>query len=106
MTLGITVFGIIQSHVFSNKLASMFSGGGAAPEGVNLSDPNTILTPDTRAKIPTEVLDKITEGLSSSLVHTFAWAIIPSVIALLAAFVMSKEKFDPASELGEYTASH
>lgn len=37
MTLGITVFGIIQSHVFSNKLASMFSSGGAAPVGVNLT---------------------------------------------------------------------
>lgn len=106
MTLGITVFGIIQSHIFSNKLTSMFSKGGAAPEGVNLSDPSTILTPDTRAKIPSEVLDKITEGLSSSLVHTFAWAIIPSVIALMAAFVMSREKFDPASELEEFTASH
>ncbi|MEK5254638.1 MFS transporter [Paenibacillus sp. FSL F4-0125] len=42
MTLGITVFGIIQSHVFANKLASMFSSGGAAPIGVNLSDPSTI----------------------------------------------------------------
>lgn len=84
----------------------MFSKGGAAPEGVNLSDPSTILTPDTRAKIPSEVLDKITERLSSSLVHTFAWAIIPSVIALMAAFVMSREKFDPATELEEFTASH
>ena len=106
MTLGITVFGIIQSHLFTNKLASMFSSGGGAPEGVNLNDPSTILTPETRGEIPTQVLDKITEALSSSLVHTFAWAIIPSVIALLAALFMSKEKFDPASELEEYSVSH
>ena len=106
MTLGITVFGIIQSHVFTSKLASMFSGGGQMPEGVDLSDPRNILTPETRDKIPAEVLDKITEALSSSMVHTFAWAIIPSVLALLAAFAMSKEKFDPAAEMEEYAASH
>ncbi|MBP1989651.1 MDR family MFS transporter [Paenibacillus eucommiae] len=107
MTLGITVFGIIQSHVFMNKLASMFgSGGGQMSEGVDLSDPRNILTPETRDQIPAPILDKITEALSSSIVHTFAWAIIPSVIALLAAFAMSKEKFDPSAELEAYSASH
>ncbi|WP_256757816.1 MDR family MFS transporter [Cohnella sp. WQ 127256] len=106
MTLGITVFGIIQSHVFMNKLAAMFSGGAQMPEGVDLSDPRKILTPETRDQIPTPVLDKITEALSSSIVHTFAWAIIPAVIALLAALFMSKEKFDPAAEMKEYSASH
>ncbi|NOU66538.1 DHA2 family efflux MFS transporter permease subunit [Paenibacillus sp. LMG 31461] len=106
MTLGITVFGIIQSHHFANKLAGMFSAGGQMPEGVDLSDPRKILTPETRELIPVQVLDKITEALSSSIVHTFAWAIIPSVIALVAAFAMSKEKFDPASELEAYSASH
>lgn len=106
MTLGITVFGIIQSHVFMNKLASKFESGAQMPEGVDLSDPRKILTPETRELIPTEVLDKISEALTSSIVHTFAWAIIPSVIALLGAFAMSKERLDPAAELEEYSASH
>jgi ABC-type glycerol-3-phosphate transport system permease component len=106
MTLGITVFGIIQSHVFMNKLSSMFGGGAPMPEGVDLSDPRKILTPESRGQIPDSILDKITEALSSSIVQTFAWAIIPSVIALLAAFAMSKEKFDPVAEMKEYSASH
>ncbi|MFD0682792.1 MULTISPECIES: MFS transporter [unclassified Paenibacillus] len=106
MTLGITVFGIIQSHTFTNKLAAVFGGGGQMPQGVDLSDPRKILTPETRGQIPAQVLDKITEALSSSIVHTFAWAIIPSVLALLAAFAMSKEKLDPAAELEQYSASH
>ncbi|QGQ99105.1 DHA2 family efflux MFS transporter permease subunit [Paenibacillus psychroresistens] len=106
MTLGITVFGIIQSHVFMNKLGSVFGGGAAVPDGVDLSDPRKILTPETRDLIPTDVLDKITAALSSSLVQTFAWAIIPSVIALVAAIAMSKEQFDPAAEMEEYAASH
>ncbi|BBI33800.1 MDR family MFS transporter [Cohnella abietis] len=106
MTLGITVFGIIQSHVFMNKLATIFGNGAQIPEGVDLSDPRKILIPETRSQIPTQVLDKITEALSSSIVQTFAWAIIPSAIALLTAFAMSKEKLDPAAELEEYSASH
>jgi EmrB/QacA subfamily drug resistance transporter len=106
MTLGITIFGIIQSHKFANKLGTIFGSGGQMPESVNLSDPSKILTPETRGHIPTEILDKITEALSSSLVQTFAWAIIPAVIALIAAFAMSKEKFDPAAEMEEYSASH
>ncbi len=106
MTLGITIFGIIQSHTFTNRLASMFGGGGQMPEGIDLSDPRKILTPETRSNIPTQVLDQITEALSSSIVHTFAWAIIPAVIALIAAFAMSKEKLNPSAELEEYSASH
>ncbi|SLJ95318.1 MULTISPECIES: MDR family MFS transporter [unclassified Paenibacillus] len=108
MTLGITVFGIVQSHVFASKLVSFFgnSNGSEQGGGVNLSDPSLVLKPDTRADIPAPMLDKITEALSSSIVHTFAWAIIPAVIALLAAWFMSKEKFDPASESDEYLASH
>ncbi|WP_211746075.1 MDR family MFS transporter [Paenibacillus sp. Marseille-Q4541] len=106
MTLGITVFGIIQSHLFANKLTAMFGSGAQVPDSVDLSDPSKILTPGTREQIPDSILEKITEALSSSLAHTFAWAIIPSVIALIAAFAMSREKFDPASEMEEYTASH
>ncbi|TXK84435.1 MDR family MFS transporter [Paenibacillus sp. N3.4] len=106
MTLGITVFGIIQSHTFTKKLTSAFAGGGQMPQGFDLSDPRKILTPGTRDTIPSQILDKITEALSSSIVHTFAWAIIPAVIALLASLLMSKEKLDPAAELEEYSASH
>ncbi|RAV19406.1 MDR family MFS transporter [Paenibacillus contaminans] len=106
MTLGITVFGIIQSHVFTNKLAAVFESGGPMPAGVDLSDPSKILTPETRDSIPAQVLGQITDALSSSIVHTFAWAIIPAVIALLAAFVMSKEKFDPTAEQDQYSAAH
>ncbi|WP_425270923.1 DHA2 family efflux MFS transporter permease subunit [Paenibacillus ferrarius] len=105
MTLGITVFGIIQSHTFTSKLSSAF-GGGQMPQGFDLSDPRKILTPETRDKIPAQILDKITEALSSSIVHTFAWAIIPAAVALLAALFMSREKLDPAAQMEEYSAGH
>jgi hypothetical protein len=109
MTIGITVFGIIQSNVFLNKLASAFGTGGnqnQIPEGLNLKDPHALLTPDARAKIPHDLLDKITEMLSSSIVNTFAWAIIPAVLALFVAFFMGSKKLDSSSEVEEYVSSH
>jgi hypothetical protein len=42
-------------------------------------------------------LDKITEGLSSSIAVTFACGLIPAVLAVIAAIAMSKEKLDPAT---------
>ncbi len=46
MTLGITVFGIIQSHSFTSKLAAAFAGGGGQmPQGSLTSDPHSLLDP-------------------------------------------------------------
>ncbi|MBB6673439.1 MDR family MFS transporter [Cohnella nanjingensis] len=95
MTIGITVFGIIQSHSMNNKLTALFSGGGGQsqiPAGIDLSDPSAILSSETRDAIPQQVLEKITSALSSSISHTFAWAIIPSVLALVFSFFMGREK--------------
>ncbi|REE78898.1 EmrB/QacA subfamily drug resistance transporter [Paenibacillus taihuensis] len=109
MTIGITVFGIIQSHVMTGKLKDAFAGsegGGQLPANLDLSDPRAILTPETRKLIPTEVLDKIVSALSSSITYTFLWAIIPSVLALLFAFFMGREKLDAIAESSEYGPSH
>ncbi|MFC5702839.1 MDR family MFS transporter [Cohnella faecalis] len=111
MTLGITVFGIIQSHSFLNKLAGEFGGGEgggqlAMPEGLDFQDPHSLLDPLTRAQIPQDALDKITDILSSSIVNTFAWAIIPAVLALVVSLFMGRSKLDPAAEQEAYNASH
>jgi hypothetical protein len=109
MTIGITVFGIIQSHVFMRKLTDTFAGSGdQMPSEELLSDPHVLLSPETRAELPAPVLDKITEALSSSIVQTFAWGIIPAVLALGAAFFMGRDKLEATEENdGEgYSASH
>lgn len=110
MTIGITTFGIIQSHIFTNKLMKFFksrSGGGAKiPEGLNIKDPHSLLSPEARAHIPHEILDPIRKILSSSIVYTFAWAIIPAMLALLAAFFMGSKKLDMKAEAQEYAGGH
>ncbi|KQX54434.1 MDR family MFS transporter [Paenibacillus sp. Root444D2] len=94
MTIGITIFGIIQSHSLTRHLSDAFTGSGqsAMPQGLDFKDPHALLDPATRTQIPEQVLGKISEGLSSSIVATFAWGLIPAVLALAAAFAMSKEK--------------
>ncbi|MDD9267405.1 MDR family MFS transporter [Paenibacillus sp. GCM10023248] len=100
MTLGITVFGIIQSHAFTRKLTDAFAGQGEMPAGIAASDPHTLLDPAKRYDIPGPILEKISSALSSSIVLTFAWTVVPAVIAFACAIAMSKEKLDPTQEHG------
>ncbi|MGX4587892.1 MDR family MFS transporter [Paenibacillus chitinolyticus] len=104
MTLGITIFGIIQSHAFTRKLTESFAGQAQAPQGLDTSDARSLLDPAKRALIPAPVLDKITQALSSSIVHTFAWTVLPAALALVCAIAMSREKLDPNQQHGP--ASH
>ncbi|SFB09036.1 drug resistance transporter, EmrB/QacA subfamily [Cohnella sp. OV330] len=141
MTLGITVFGIIQSHAMARKLsdalgagslggdaaadgtaatagdtgagslggAAASGGGSAGPDslgGLNLSDPHALMEPAARAHIPHDLLAKVTDGLSSSISATFMWSLIPAVLALAAALLMSRERMDPAAEAEAYAAQH
>lgn len=72
MTLGITIYGIIQKNLFTNRISSLF------PSSHLYSDPHSILTPETRGELPTPVLDKLTDSLSSSLTHMFLWLLFLS----------------------------
>lgn len=99
MTTGITVFGIIQSHLFTKKLTSAFAGmNGKIPNSLDMSDPHALLDPAKRSLIPKPVLDHISEALSSSIVYTFGWTIIPAIVSLIFALAMSKEKMDPSMD--------
>ena len=108
MTLGITIYGILQSHAMTRNLTDSFAGGGAdsLPANVDFTDPHVLLTPAARAQIPERALGAITDGLSSSIAHTFAWGLIPAGLALVAALAMSREKLDPRAETEAYAASH
>ncbi|SFE35787.1 drug resistance transporter, EmrB/QacA subfamily [Paenibacillus algorifonticola] len=87
MTVGITVFGIIQRNSFTNGMTDAFSGssGGAALPSENVRQ---ILTPEKRESIPAEVMDKIISALSHSISTTFMWSIVPAVLALACVLLM------------------
>ena len=109
MTVGITTFGIIQSHRFTSLLADAFAGQGGTrgpgTAGFDLQDPHSLLSPETRAAIPHQVLDQITGSLSSSIAYTFAWAIVPAALALLTACFMGSQKLDRSAESQEMAVS-
>ncbi|PWW02435.1 EmrB/QacA subfamily drug resistance transporter [Paenibacillus cellulosilyticus] len=107
MALGITIFGIIQSHSMLSKLTeSLGKGDIAVPADLNLSDPHSLLNPAFRQSIDPQLLDTVTAGLSGSIEATFAWSLIPAVLALMAAFLMTKDKMEPVVEGEEVATAH
>jgi len=108
MTLGITVYGIIQSHAMTNRLTEAFagSGQGGPPPGISLEDPREMLAPEARAMIPADILETIARALSESIVLTFLLALIPAALAFAAALAMGREKLDPTQQDGEFAGGH
>ncbi|RIW28042.1 DHA2 family efflux MFS transporter permease subunit [Bacillus salacetis] len=96
MTIGITVFGTLQTKFFSSNLASAFEGqsGGGFPTG----DPRSLFEPEMREKIPAAVLEKITGAMSDSITATFAYALIPLVIALVFVYLMGSSRLEVAEK--------
>lgn len=92
MTLGITIFGIIQRNHFASELSTAFGDSGQA---ASFGDPRSALTPEARAQIPAPVLEKITNSLSSSISHTFLWAIVPAVLTVVFVLLMPKDRLLP-----------
>lgn len=111
MTIGITTFGIIQSQLFSNKLANYLQSMGdkdaQLPKGLDMKDAHVLLSPEARENIPHEILDQIKSMLSDSITHTFAWAIIPAALAFFISFYMGRSKLDASANADEeYVAGH
>lgn len=95
MTLGITIFGIVQRNLMSGAMSDAFAGMGQG--GGDFGDTREVLSPEKRALIPPEILDKITEALSSSIAHTFMWALVPAVCAVLVVIAMPKDRIERAA---------
>ncbi|WP_414556364.1 hypothetical protein [Bacillus swezeyi] len=65
---------------------------GAETPGVSSPHDADQILSSARAEIPPEVLNRITEALSNSIVHTFTWAILPASAAFLLVFFMPKDR--------------
>ncbi|MCM3569919.1 MFS transporter [Neobacillus mesonae] len=87
MTIGITVFGIIQRVNFTNKMESKL--GRLNELSWNTS---SLLTPQGRAKVPEGVLQNVAETLASSIGLLFLAALIPAALAVFFIFLMPNDK--------------
>lgn len=94
MTMGITIFGTIQNNIFTNKLTENFKGmeGGAGSAMSQVGNPQQIFQSDIRSKIPSEILSKIVDAMSSSITHIFLLALIPIAIAVIVVLSMGNAR--------------
>lgn len=97
MTLGITIFGTIQTNAFANQLKEAFKGmqGG---DMSNLGDPRSIFEAGQRAKIPAPMLDKIVQAMADSITNAFTWALIPIGAAFLVVLFMGNARVEVRKE--------
>ncbi|MDR9853330.1 MDR family MFS transporter [Paenibacillus sp. VCA1] len=86
MTIGITIFGIIQRNDFKSQLTEKLGDAGKAMPAS--ADPQHLLSPETRALIPQPVMEKISAALSLSVDHAFLWALLPVFFALVSVSMM------------------
>jgi EmrB/QacA subfamily drug resistance transporter len=92
MTIGITVYGTLQTKLFASNLENAFKGQEAG--GGFQGDARSIFEPEMREKIPDFVLTKITDAMSDSITTTFTYALIPLGIALVFVFLMGKSRLE------------
>lgn len=87
MTVGITIYGIIQRNVFSDNMKEtghMFNASN--------SDPRELLSEQARSQMPEPVLDKIINALADSIGYTFTWALIPAILILGFVFLLTNDR--------------
>jgi EmrB/QacA subfamily drug resistance transporter len=98
MTIGITIYGIIQRNLFSNNMNSSFEGMGQTFQGDVSNDPRALLSPEARAAIPEPILEKITDALSNSISQTFMWAIAPAILVIVFCFLLTNDRLEMSTE--------
>ncbi|SEQ70826.1 drug resistance transporter, EmrB/QacA subfamily [Virgibacillus subterraneus] len=92
MTIGITVFGIVQRNIFTTILASQFANVSKLP------NTRSLLSPKVRNQMSEEVLDEAVDALSSSIAFTFIATLVPAVLGVFSILLMSNERIQPAEE--------
>jgi EmrB/QacA subfamily drug resistance transporter len=106
MTVGITIFGILQRNIFGEDMKKMFSGASSDGHADLLKDPRAILSPEMRKMIPKDILHKITDTLATSIGHTLQWAIIPAALTVITLIFMSGERLRDAKEINAGGGGH
>ncbi|WP_409288351.1 MDR family MFS transporter [Peribacillus sp. SCS-37] len=98
MTIGITIFGILQRNEFTDNMKQLFSSLGNLAKNADLTDPRAILAPCLRADIPVPVLEKITNALADSISFAFTWALLPAFFVLVFVFMLTNDKMSMKQE--------
>lgn len=91
MTIGITIWGSVQSSIFAEKLKDAFSGQQGASSMVN-QDMSQLFTSDARNSIPPQILEMILNGFSDSIASVFFFSMFVAILAVPFVWMMGKER--------------
>jgi hypothetical protein len=95
MTVGLTIFGIIQRNELAGKLNGVF--GESA--GETFGNVRGLLTPEGRAAVSKDMIDSIVGFLSSSIATMYLWALVVPALAFTAILFMGNARMIlPAKE--------
>lgn len=87
--IGVTILGSVQTGALTSRLTELLPGSNMAQ-----IDPRALLQPDVRAKIPPQVLEKLTVGLADSIAVVFQCTLIMAVAALICILLMGKARME------------
>jgi EmrB/QacA subfamily drug resistance transporter len=85
MTIGITIFGTLQTNLLTGGLRELSSSG------FNSSN-RELLSPEAREAIPASVLEQITNVLANSIATTFMWSLVLVGCSVLAISLMGNAR--------------
>lgn len=98
MTVGVTIYGTIQTSIFTSRIGESSVGSG------NVSEPGDIqqiFQPETRGSIQPELLTQLTEAMSDSVTFVFTLALVPIAIAAITVAFMGNERVLTSKEMKE-----
>lgn len=94
MTIGIRIFGSIQSKLLSSNLSNRLKDLGAevASGFSNSNVLSKIFEPAVREQIPSNILDVIISAMSHLITHIYLLALIPVGIAFMVFYLMDNAR--------------
>lgn len=94
MTIGVRIFGSIQSKLLSSNLSNRLKDLGAevASGFSNSNVLSKIFEPAVREQIPSNILDVIISAMSHLITHIYLLALIPVGIAFMFFYLMDNAR--------------
>lgn len=91
-TLGVTLFGALQSNRLQNSLAAFKDNPMFA--GRDIGDGRFLLQEQVRSMIPEEVLNKMLSALADSIAFVYQWAIVPAAFAICFILLLGRARLE------------
>ncbi|WP_040953059.1 MDR family MFS transporter [Gorillibacterium massiliense] len=104
MTLGITIFGTIQSNLMSTKMTNAFkdmAGGGQSSANFSSGNIQELFKSGARSQIPADILHRIVGAMSDSITGTFLLALIPIGVAAVVVLLMGNARIQATPKEAE-----